>query len=110
MCTTEQHEEKIYALLQIEKHLRNADLREPIYVSSFVSATQPFIMDYHERRHALLWLPGTSYTFSCEDYGTVVVPASTWINLGLQPGIRMFIPAQAVTVQIIWKFTDSTVA
>lgn len=109
MCTSEQHEEKMHALLQIEKHLHAAEQREVIYIPAFVSASQPFIMDYHERKHAFLWLPGISYTFNCEDFGTIIVPASAWTNLGLQPGVRMLIPAQPSTVQIIWKFTDSTV-
>lgn len=108
MCSDDQHEEKMILLRKIEENTCLIAPRPPIYQTVLVSATQPFVMDYHERLYAFVWLPGTSYTFSCEDFGTIVVPASTWYSPSLSPGIRMFIPAQATTVPIIWKFTDTT--
>lgn len=75
-----------------------------------ISATQPWVVDYHERQHVFMWLPGNALTLSFEDYGSGVVNPQNWVNLGVPTGIRVFAPQiTSGTTPIMLRFTDSII-
>lgn len=83
--------------------------REPIDQTVYISSSQPWIVDRRGRKHAFLWIPGTALTLSFEDYGSGVVNAQQWINLGFPVGIRMFAVGQSSPVQVLLRFTDEEI-
>src|SRR5690242_14063588 len=90
-------EQRLATLELLQTKLLKIELqkREPIDQSVFISAQRPWIVDYRNRKHCFLWLPSTALTLSFEDYGSGVVQPQTWVNLGIQPGIRVFAVGQA---------------
>lgn len=83
--------------------------REPIDQTVFVSSSQPWTVDRRNRKHVFLWIPGNALTLSFEDYGSGVVNAQQWINVGIPNGIKMLASGQSTAVQILLRFTDEEI-
>lgn len=83
--------------------------REPIDQTVYISATRWWAVDYRNRKHCFLWIPGNALTLSFEDYGQGVVQPQSWVNLGLPVGIRMFALGAATDTQILLRFTDEPI-
>jgi hypothetical protein len=86
------HHEQLDTLKQIERLLMSTAYHPPIDDVFQISSTKPYVLDYQERKHVFLWLPSTSLTLSFEDYGTGIVSAQVWVNIGMPVGIRIFAP------------------
>ena len=73
-----------------------------------LSASSPYILDYKERKYVYVWT--TSYlTLSLEELGTFPVPAGSWMNLSLTPGMRIFATNQTNLVPIFVRCTDTAI-
>lgn len=105
MCTDEQHSEKMAALGRIQKLLQN---RDPFDMDIQISDSQGWPLDYHNRKHVFMWCP-TTLTLNLGLYGTGLVQAQVWINLGIRPGIEIFTSGQASPVTVILRFTDEVI-
>lgn len=103
MCTEEQHREKMDTLARIEKALKP---RPPIDQSYQISDTQKIRIDYHDRKHAFIWIPGNTLTIDFGEYGVGTVQSQVWFNLGMRPGREIATSGQATTVDIIFRYTD----
>ena len=106
MCTDEQHRQKMQALKDIHDILIG---REPIDSLVQISATQPYVVDYKERKHVFLWLPSSAITLKFEDYGSGTVQAQVWTNLGMPAGIKVTAPNNSSTTPIMVRCTDEDV-
>jgi len=82
--------------------------REPIDATVMVSNTQPYVVDYRNRKHIFVWFP-TAQTISVDDYGTGPVQAQVWINLGLQQGTRLLITSVTAPTEIFIRCTDEII-
>ncbi len=102
------HHEKLDTLKQIERLLLAATKYPPIDQTVQFSATQPYIVDYKERRHIYVWLP-VAQAVSMEDYGSGTLLAQVWINLGLQEGTRIFATGSSTTVPMIVRCSDEVI-
>ncbi len=106
MCTDQQHKEQIDKLEEIKHALVK---RPPIDETIEISATKPWIIDYHERRHIFIWLPTAQLTLSFEDYGSGIVPLQVWVNVGMPSGIRVTATGQTNNTAIMVRYTDEVV-
>ncbi len=107
------HHETLDTLKQIERLLLSLARQEPIDRMVAISSTQPYVINYQERKHVYLWLPSSSLQLSFEDYGTGTVSAQIWVNLGMPQGIRVYAPtitAPGVTTPIYVRCTDEVIA
>lgn len=86
------HHEQLDTLKQIERLLLSQAYQPPIDDVFQISSSKPYVLDYQERRHVFLWLPATSLTLSFEDYGTGIVSAQLWVNIGMPTSTRIFAP------------------
>src|SRR5579871_7057502 len=75
--------------------------RQPIDMTIQVNDTVGWPIDYRDRKHVFIWLPSSSLTLVFDDYGTGVVPAQVWVNLGIQEGVRLFTSGQGATFTMI---------
>lgn len=106
MCTQDQHNDEMTRLDAIEKLLTP---KRPVDQNIQISSTEFWTVDYRGFKHVFLWLP-TSQTLSFGDYGSGVVPAQVWTNLGLQPGTPMLAPnATSGTILVKLRFTDEVI-
>jgi hypothetical protein len=103
------HHEQLDTLKQIERLLLSMAIHEPIDRVVQISAQQPYVINYLERRHVYIWLPSSSLTLSFEDYGTGTVSAQIWVNLGMPQGIRVFAPAVLAPTPIYIRCTDEVI-
>ena len=82
------------------------DPRTPEDQMYMVSATKAYVLDYKERSHIFLWLPTSSLTLSFEDYGSGVVQAQVWVNIGFPQGLQVLAPNNATNTPIFIRCTD----
>lgn len=84
--------------------------RLPIDFPIQLSATMPWSVDYKNRKHVFLWLP-SSQTLSFEDYGTGVVQAQIWVNLGMPNGLKVYAPSvpSASPIYAMIRCTDEII-
>lgn len=106
MCTEQQHHEILALLAEITTLCTH---RPPIDKTFQISSSQPYIVDYQERKHIYIWLPSVSLTLSFDDYGTGMVQAQVWTNIAMPPGVRIFAPNNATTTPIMVRCTDEMV-
>ena len=74
-----------------------------------ISATKAYVLDYKERKHLYMWLPTSSLTLSFEDYGSGVVQAQVWVNIGFPQGLQVLAPNNATNVPIFIRCTDEVI-
>lgn len=82
--------------------------REPIDNTLVASNTQPWIVDYRNRKHIFLWFP-TAQTLSFDDYCTGPVQAQVWMNIGMPQGTRMFITNATGPTEFMVRWTDEVI-
>jgi len=87
----------------LQRILDAVDNNDNIDSTYSISASQPLIIDYKERKY-LFVRSSTNFTLSLEDIGSLPVPANTWVNLSYQQGIRL-VPSVAATVLV--RATDN---
>lgn len=89
MCTEEQHKEKIQWLRLVHAELVSMnEALNPIDRTNVISPSQPFIVDYKDRRHLFIY-SGSALTLQCEDYGAFALSANTWTNFPFPQGMRV---------------------
>lgn len=107
MCSKEDHVEQLALLERIEKAVLSTAKRPPIDSSPQISASQPLVIDYKDRRHLFL-ISANALTFTVEDLGTLTVAQNTWTNIGYQEGMRLVPTAQATLVPVFVRATDES--
>lgn len=108
MCDKDISLEQLDTLKQIERLLLSTASLPPEDQTIQLSATRPWEVDYRERKHIFLWVP-SSTVISMEDYGSLTISATTWLNLGLPSGVRIFAPSASNTVPIMIRCTNEIV-
>lgn len=82
------------------------ETREPIDKLLFVSTSQPFLVDYKNRKHLYIFSP-SGLTLSCQDIGTVTVNANVFMLFDLPAGTRCYVVAPTGNpVQLFVRCTD----
>lgn len=81
--------------------------RPPIDETYQISATQPLVVDYKERKHLFIF-SANALTLTIDDIGTLSVSANTYTNIGFQQGMRL-VPTQTSLTPIFVRATDETV-
>lgn len=82
--------------------------RDPIDQTIMASNTQPWVVDYRNRKHIFIWFP-TAQTIQFDDYGTGPVQAQVWMNIGMPQGTRMFITSATGLTEFMVRCTDETI-
>lgn len=100
-------EQEILNTLQ-EIHESILQKRDPIDQTIMASSTQPWVVDYRNRKHIFLWFP-TAQTVSFEDFGTGPVTAQVWMNIAMPPSTRMFITSSSALVEFMVRYTDEII-
>jgi hypothetical protein len=85
------------------------EARKPVFKEYQISSSNPYIVDYQERKHIFLWLPSTSLTLSFEDYGQGTVQAQVWTNIGMPVGTRVLAVGQVANTPIFVCCTDEVI-
>jgi len=73
-----------------------------------ISSSQPYVVNYRDRYHILLW-SANGLTLTLEDLGTMTVNANTWTNISFKTGMKIYAQGQATIVPVFIRCTDSTV-
>lgn len=89
MCDSAISLEQVELLQQIERLLLSVAYLPYIDETYLISATQPYVVDYKDRRHVFIWTP-TSQAVSLEDFGNGTLAAQVWTNLGLPQGLKIY--------------------
>jgi hypothetical protein len=82
--------------------------RPPIDDHVAISSVKPWEVDYRERKHIFIWLP-VAQTLSFEEFGTGLVPAQTWINLGMPTGTRVYASGSSSLIDMMIRCTDEEI-
>ena len=94
----------------LQQIIRNTQQKPPLDQTYQISAFAAYRVDYRERKHIYLWLP-TAQTLSIEEYGSGLVAAQQWINIGIRAGSYIFAPnVTSGTITMIVRCTDEQVA
>src|SRR5260221_13594991 len=96
-------EEFFHALL-----IKYAFRRRDEDVQAIISSSNPITLDYKERRYLYLFSP-VSLTITAQDYGTFVLPASTWGPLPFPERTRLFAAAQGPDQIVFLRATDDVI-
>lgn len=84
--------------------------RHPIDSTIQISSTQPYIVDYKERKHLYLF-SAVSLTLSLEDLGTMTVSPNVFTLIDFPQGYRLYatnITGTSTYIQV--KATDEVIA
>lgn len=108
MCEQQTALEQLDRLHKIELLLQSLAYFPPIDETVQLSASQPWTIDYHERRHIFVWFP-TTQTVSFEDFGSGTMQGQVWTNLGLPPGVRMFATGTTTTAPMMIRWTNEVI-
>lgn len=82
--------------------------RSPIDQTIMASNTQPWVVDYRNRKHIFIWFP-SAQSISFDDFGTGPIQAQVWINIGMPQGTRMFITTATGPTEFMIRCTDETI-
>ena len=94
------------ALTRIDKLLTP---RDPIDTLHMISSSNAYILDYRERKHIYFWLPSTALTLSFGDYGSGLVQAQVWTNIGFPAAVPVLATGQVANTPIFVKCTDEVI-
>lgn len=83
--------------------------RQPVDAIYLVSDSQPFTIDYKERRHIFIWSPN-AITLKLEELGNYAISAYTWTNFSFTTGIKVYTSGQTNAVAVFIRCTDEVVA
>lgn len=72
-----------------------------------ISANNPYVVDYRDRYHVLIWA-SSSLTLTVEDLGTIQV-GQAWTDISFRAGMKLYAQGQSSLVPVLIRCTDSTV-
>ncbi len=81
--------------------------REQFDQTVMISATNPWQVDYRNRKHIYLW-SGTGLTLSVEDIGAQTITANIWNDISHPHGTYLYAQGQATNVPVRIRQTDET--
>lgn len=81
--------------------------RPPIDETYRISATQPLVVDFQERKHLFIF-SANALVLTVEDIGVLTVGANIFTNISFQQGMRLT-PVQTTPVTVFVRATDETV-
>ena len=83
--------------------------KPPLDQIYYTSASKGFELDYKERKHIYFWLPTSALTLTFEDYGSGVVQAQVWTNIGFPQGINVLAPNNSSQTPVFVRCTDEVI-